>query len=236
MGYAFPRALTGHSGAVKVSEIAAVPLEIGSALRHRRVFHPRGVLADGYIERIAGEGEGLPLNTGRVVGRVSKAAGTPGGWPDIAGLAWRSWPQPDTPWDLLLASTGRGRVGRVLLRPVQSWRQTTFSTLMPFWYDDRLWWIRATSATPIDGGLSLDTVREHVAGGGVQFAIDQASGTGAFTPLARLTFDALHAGEDVSFDPTRHTAPGVALLPGWVTEFRSAAYRRSREGRHAGNA
>lgn len=51
-----------------------VPLQIGSALRGRRVFHPRGVLATGRITRCAPEGVGLPIESADVVGRVSKAS------------------------------------------------------------------------------------------------------------------------------------------------------------------
>jgi hypothetical protein len=39
---------------MKTSDIVALPLQLGSALRHRRVFHPLGVLAAGRIERLMG--------------------------------------------------------------------------------------------------------------------------------------------------------------------------------------
>src|SRR5436190_23127278 len=97
----------GHSGRVKIFDIAALPVQTGAAIRHGRLFHPTGVLANGTIERIAATGEGLPMVSGEVVGRVSKGVGLPGALPDIAGVAWRMPPPlpPSTPWDVLLAST-----------------------------------------------------------------------------------------------------------------------------------
>lgn len=216
---------------MKLSDIAALPAEAGAALRQARLFHPAGVLARGNLERTAPPREGLPMPSGDVVGRVSKAVGLPGAWPDIVGLAWRMT-TPD-PWDVLLASTVGGGIGRVLLRPVAAWSDISFTSLMPLRYDDGLWWVRATMTTVLDvDGLPLSAVEERIERDGVSFDIEQAAGTGDFRPLARLTLtETTPAGVDVSFDPTRNSAPGVRLFPGWLTDFREAAYRRSREGR-----
>ena len=37
--------------------------------------------------------------------------------------------------------------------------------------------------------------------------------------------------DDIGFDPVLHTDPEVQLIPVWLSDFRRAAYRRSREGR-----
>ena len=65
----------------------------------------------------------------------------------------------------------------------------------------------------------------------VQFDVEQANGTGGFRPLGRLSDD---PASDVSFDPTLHCPPGVKLLPGWLTDFRRLAYRRSQAVEHRG--
>jgi hypothetical protein len=226
---------------MKASEIAGLPFQLGSALRHRRVFHPVGVLASGSIQRLAPPSEGLPVESSEIVGRVSKAAGAPGSLPDIAGLAWR-FPLTAavaTPWDVLLASAGSGLLTRVLLRPVTSWAGASFSSLMPLGYQGGVWWVRARLASEIDApGLSLDTIADRVSHGGLDFDLEQASGTGDFQALAHLTFDRViptdDPSQDVAFDPTRHSAPGVSLLPGWLTDIRRGAYSRSRRGRDAG--
>lgn len=227
---------------MKASDIASVPIAAGAALRRRRLFHPAGVLANGSIERLAPPGEGLPVESAAIVGRLSKAVGTPGAFPDAAGLAWRMPPGPfaATPWDVLLVSAGFGSAGavpnRVLLRAVTSWSATPYSSLLPLRHSGDLWWIRAQLTTPVDGGLSLDAARAAIDGGSLEFHVEQSCGTADFTSLATLTLDdviADPAQHDVSFDPVRHSAPDVAVWPDWLRDFRSLAYRSSREGRDA---
>jgi hypothetical protein len=222
---------------VETSDIAALPFRLGAAVRHRRLFHPDGVLAEGILERVAPPGEGLPMDTCDVIGRVSKGIGFSGASPDIAGLAWRIPPTRDlrscTPWDVLLASTLAN--SRIVLAPARSWSSTTFSSLMPFRFHGGVWWIRARLATKIDEpGLSLDTIGNRIDSGAIDFDIEQAHGAGAFAPLARLTLRHLDpSNDDIPFDPVLHSDEEVRLVPGWLADFRRAAYRRSREGRNA---
>jgi hypothetical protein len=224
----FARGPCGQSEPVLVSDIAALPIRAGAALRHRRLFHPVGVLAEGSLQRVAAPGEGLPMQSGEVVGRVSKGVGLPGGLPDIAGLAWRMSPR----WDVLLASTAGGRLA---LAPVTKWSGAVFSSLMPLQCDGGMWWLRARLVTPIGRtGLALDTVCDRIESTGIDFDIEQAAGTGGFLPLARLTLrKVVPDGGGIAFDPTIHSDPRVRPAPGWLTDFRRAAYRRSREGRAA---
>jgi hypothetical protein len=222
---------------VQASDIAALPIRLGAAVRHGRPFHPDGALAEGILERVAPPDQGLPMESCDVIGRVSKAVGLHGALPDIAGLAWRIPPPPDlrscSPWDVLLASTLAGSAGRVILRPLFSWSGATFSSLMPLRFEGGLWWVRARLITDIDApGLSLDAIRHQIASGGVELDIEQAAGTGGFLPLARLILRHLDPScDDIAFDPTMHSDPEVELAPRWLSDFRRAAYRRSREGR-----
>jgi len=222
---------------VQASDVAALPIRLGAALRHRRLFHPDGVMAEGVLERVAPPGEGLPMQTCDVIGRLSKGIGLRGGLPDIAGLAWRIPPPQDLrsccPWDVLLASTVTH--SRFILAPVRSWSGATFSGLMPLRFNDGIWWVRARLVTKIDEpGLSLDTIRNQIDSGEIAFDIEQAEGIGGFLPLARLTFRHVDPSrDDVAFDPVLHSDDDVRLAPGWLADFRRAAYRRSREGRDA---
>ncbi|HEY7051781.1 MAG TPA: phosphodiesterase [Mycobacterium sp.] len=224
---------------MKASDIVALPLGLGSAIRRRRVFHPAGVIANGSLERIAPPGEGLPVDSSEVIGRVSKAIGLPGALPDLIGLAIRIPPQPfaATPWDILTASTGSGRLTRFALRPVTSW-QAPMTTLMPLRYHGKYWWIRAQMTSTFDAdGLSLDDAIEHLNRDGLEYRLDQACGSNDFEPLAAVRLeDVVPAGpsRDVAFDPTIHSAPDVKLAPEWLTDIRRRAYERSREGRQAG--
>jgi hypothetical protein len=220
---------------VRASDVAALPVRLGAAIRNSRLFHPDGVLAEGLLERVAPPDEGLPMQSCDVIARVSKGIGLPGAMADVAGLAWRIPPPQDLrsclPWDVLLASTiGKSRF---VLAPARSWWSTTFSSVMPLGFRGGNWWIRARLATKIDEpGLSLDTIRNQIDSGGIDFDVEQARGTGSFAPLARLTLRNLDpSNDDIAFDPVLHSDEDVHLVPGWLADFRRAAYRRSREGR-----
>lgn len=224
---------------MKASDLVALPLQLGSAVRRRRIFHPLGVLASGHIERVAPPDRGLPIESGEIIGRVSKAVGLPGGLPDLIGLAWRmpTHALNASPWDVLMVSTGGpGMLSRFGLLPTTSWTGTTLSTLMPLRYRDDWWWLKAHLRTDVAGGLSLDTLRDEIEAGELVFDVLQAHGTGPFQPLAALTLTApipTDEDHDVSFDPTRNTIPGIALGPRWLTALRERAYLRSRHGRDA---
>lgn len=219
-----------------ISDLTTKPLRAGAALRHKRFFHPTGVLCGGTVTRVAPDGEGLPLVSGDVIGRISKGAGTPGALPDFAGLAWRMPRDADGPhsWDVLTVSSA----ARVALRPVRTWPAAQYSTLMPLGYRDSVFWLRARMTTPTDDdGLPLDTVRDRISQGAIEFSIEQARGTGPFSDLATLTFDRElcndDPGCDTTFDPTVRCGTEVTLLPRWLTSLRRSAYRNSREGRGA---
>ena len=222
---------------MQISDLTALPVRFGAAVRGRRLFHPVGVLAEGTLERTALDSDGLPMRSCDVIARVSKGIGVPGGRPDIAGLAWRIPPPQDLrscgPWDVLLASTFAG--SRLVLAPVTSWSGATFSSLMPLRYRGRVWWLRARLATEIGTqDLALDTIETEIDSGGIQFDIEQAAGREEFRPLARLTLRHVDPSQDdIAFDPALHRDCDVALVPRWLADFRRAAYRRSREGRDA---
>lgn len=233
----------GHPGDVHLSDIAELPFKLGAELRHRRAFHPIGVLARGHIERVAPVAKGLPVESGEITARLSKGAGLPGGLPDFAGLAWRmgSGSTAASPWDVLMVSAGSSAVGRVALRPARSWVGTTFSTLMPLGYGGQTWWLRARFLEPTTpNGLSLDDLSAALRSGTViRIAVDQSAGLGDFAPLATLTITDLLPNDDhggFALDPTRNSGPGVTLLPGWLTALRRSAYRGSRKGRDGTNA
>ncbi|OJZ75134.1 phosphodiesterase [Mycobacterium paraffinicum] len=224
---------------MSVSDLVALPFQWGSAIRGKRLFHPVGVLAQGCIERVAPAGEGLPIASSEVVARVSKASGTPGALPDFIGLAIRVTPSQGTgPWDILVVSSGSGLLSRALaLRPAISWGDQTLTTLMPLHYQGADWWLRARIVGKIDGlGLSLDSVRDRLERDSIEVSLDQACGSGDFTPLGRLTLTGIVDPEraaDVSFDPVINTPPGLNLHPRWLADLRARAYRRSRHGRDA---
>ena len=219
---------------MRVSEVAGLPFRAGAAVRHARLFHPEGVLCSGTVLRTADPGRGLPLTDGQVVGRFSKGVGLPGSLPDFAGLAWRSQTAGGRPWDVLMVSA----LTRVALMPSASWSSAVFSMLMPLGYDGKTFWLRARLSAPAQlPGLSIEGIRSRLQAGGVVLDVEQAQGAGGFESLAILEFDRVvetsWPPKDVSFDPAINLAPGVSLLPQWLTALRRRAYRSSRQGRDA---
>ena len=115
-----------------------------------------GVLAEGHLERVAAPGDGLPLQSAEVLGRVSKAVGIPGALPDLIGLAWRMPPDRNalTPWDVLMVSAGSGLFTRCTLRPTLSWTGTTHPPRT-----HRVSSVRPSSSGAPDVGSLLQAVR-----------------------------------------------------------------------------
>jgi hypothetical protein len=191
-----------------------------------------------YIDAPSGDHE---FTQGGVVGRVPKAAGLPGfppGHRRTRGGGFLRTATPATPWDVLLAWAGAGLLTRVLLRPVTSWAGASLSRLMPLGYQGGLWWVRARLASDIEAaGGSFDTITDRVSHGGLDF-----DRTGQrrrrLSGVAQLTLDGIiptdDPSQDVAFDPTRHSAPGVSVLAGWLTDIRRRACSRGRRGRDAG--
>lgn len=83
--------------------------------------------------------------------------------------------------------------------------------------------------------LALQPISEQLRNGRpIRIEIRQATFGQAPTSLAILTFTHLlpeGEQETLAFDPTRNSAPGVTLSPGWLTALRRGAYRGSRQGR-----
>jgi hypothetical protein len=207
------------------------PFRIGAALRHARVFHPNGFLADGRIERLADPALGLPVESGPVRVRLSKGIGTPGGLPDVGGIAIRLL-QPER-WDILLATSGNNPVARCAVLPTASWARARFSTLMPLAYRGRSWWLQAELAAS-SRNFSLASLEAEITERPLVMHLRQAVGTEGFTDLATVQLDTVVSTDDNEappFDPILNTPDDVALQPRWLRVLRESAYDNSRRGR-----
>ncbi|MEE4025374.1 hypothetical protein V1Y59_19975 [Gordonia sp. PKS22-38] len=221
-----------------VTSLVSKPFEWLSHARSARVFHPDGLVCSGYAA-LSGDTP-LPVRSGPVTARVSKGVGTPGGLPDIVGLAVRLPVEPSVDddgnshavWDLLLA--GPAPLGGRLPLPLPTfrWPGATVSSLTPFRHDDTLYWIRARFIEPDDlSGLSLDELRKAVyAGRPIVAVVEVARGGAEFVAVLRLDLDVL-ADPDFDFDPVIRTPASVELAPSWLATLRKEAYRYSRIGR-----
>ncbi|SET99625.1 phosphodiesterase [Geodermatophilus poikilotrophus] len=221
----------------------AVAVPLGALARRRRgkPMHPRGVVLDAVLERTGGPaGWGVPWLAGTgeqpALVRLSRGAGLPRPLPDLLGLAVRLPGTADAgdPVDLLLSTTGRGRLTRWVLAP--RWDAgATYSSLMGY----------RTVAGPVflaalpDPGAPRVTaepgpVAAAARAGRLAFTLAAARGPGPWQPFGRLRLLAAvpEVDPDLRFDAVRNPPPG--LVPdGPMARFRAPAYAAARQGRHA---
>jgi hypothetical protein len=220
--------------------LAAVPLGALARWRNGKPMHPAGVVCGAVLERHGGDRPwGVPFLdvTARddVVVRLSRSAGLPAPLPDMLGLAVRLDAGPGEPVDLLLSSTGRGRLTRtvpVLRRDAAS----AYCSIMAYRSDSG--WLRiaalpTTAGVPSDPGPLAATVRRRT----LEFVLVAARGREAWRPFARLA-----VGEpvpsldpDLRFDAVRHPPPGM-VPDGPLARFRAPAYATAQAARSRSGA
>ncbi|WP_139278363.1 phosphodiesterase [Rhodococcoides fascians] len=221
------------------THLLGLPFRGLSAVRNARAFHPDGVSFSGSLERLLPDRYGIPLRSCEVTVRISKGIGIPAGLPDVAGVAIRVPPLEvgATPWDLLLAGSATGVVGRMVPWPSTSWNDAHLSSLMPVKYQGRMWWLRARLTRPQMNGMSVADVRQAIDDHGVSLVLEHACGTAAFEPLAVVhSTTILQPSEEIdAFDPVMNSPASVRPQPEWLRNLRLSAYRNSRAGRGVDN-
>ena len=148
--------------------------------------------------------------------RFSRAIGLPPGLPDIHGIAVRV-PVEDRFGDLLLASTGLGRITRFVLTASHDPGRRPLTTLLPY---------RGPHGPILIGARAVE-------GSSRSFELLWSRGLGPWVKFAHLTASEVHLGDPpISFDPVRNPLPGLVLYP-WVRRLREPAYgaARSASGR-----
>ncbi len=188
----------------------------------RKALHPRGRVVPGVLRRQSSSpASGVAwldeVATDQVLVRFSRSIGLPTPLPDILGLALRVPSVEGRPGDLLLASTGIGRVGRFLLRPARRYADATYSCLFPY---------RTTSGPVL---LAAFPTADRVG----QLTLAWSRPTGTWLPFATLevaTASLDGTDPEVSFDPVLNVVPGLAPY-GWAAELRQYAYGASRRAR-----
>jgi hypothetical protein len=215
--------------------LLAVPLAAVARTRRGRPMHPRGAVFDAVLDRTGSvPAWGVPWldDPARddVVVRMSRGAGLPAPLPDLLGLAIRV-PGESGPVDLLLSSTGRGAVTRLVPVPRRD-AATAYSSIMGYRSDAgvlRLAALPDGPDAPSEPAPLADAVRRE----GLRFALVAARGTEPWRPFARLILarprEPLDSG--VRFDAVLRPPPG--LVPdGPLARLRMPAYARARaEGR-----
>ena len=152
----------------------------------------------------------------QVLVRESRSVGLPDSFPDINGLAVRVTNPDGSPGDLLLATTGWGRLTRFVLTVSRTTYGRPMTTLLPYRSD----------AGPVLLGARAD----HP--GVVQLAY--AVGAGPWRSFAELVISQDDAPDpDISFDPVLYQLPGLQHYPA-LTRLREPAYRSARRSRSTG--
>jgi hypothetical protein len=214
--------------------LVAVPLAALARWRSGKPMHPRGAVFDAVLERHgAAPPWGVPFldTTGQedVVVRMSRGAGLPAPLPDLLGLAVRLGGD-EAPVDLLLSSTGRGRVTRV----VPALRRDTaapYCSIMGYSSaagSVRLAALPTTSGVPSDPEPLAAAVRREP----LVFVLAAARGLEEWRPFGGLTLlaPASELDPELRFDAVRHPPPG--LRPdGPIARFRAPAYAAAQAAR-----
>jgi hypothetical protein len=220
--------------------LVAVPLGALARWRRGKPMHPRGAVFDAVLERHGGPGPGgapwgVPwlddVAVERATARLSRGAGLPAPLPDLLGLAV-TVPGDTGPVQLLLSSTGRGRLTRLLPVPRRT-SACVYSSIMAYRSDAgsvRIAALPETGAVPSDPRpLARSVARESLT-----FTLAAASGFGRWVPFGRLTLtDPVRPLDpDVRYDAVLHPPPGL-VADGPMARFRAPAYATARAARDA---
>jgi len=205
---------------VAVAAGAALAVRVARS-RHRRSLHPSGRSFDGTIRILGAE---HPATV-----RVSKGAGTRGGRLDVRGLAVRAH-LPGRDLDLLLSTSGRGRVTRHLPAPRRTF-DATYGSITAY-RDAAGEKVYLTAHPAPDGprpGRGLGEIEE-----GACFVLEYRQGD-TTRPAGRVRLGRpVDARVDaaLAFDPVRNSLPELRPT-GLVHGVRAFAYRASQVWRGA---
>ncbi|MEH1167501.1 phosphodiesterase [Micromonospora sp. CPCC 205539] len=212
-------------------------------LRRGRLVHPAGRSFTGEVQiwGTPGPPTGVALldSPGRYPAtvRLSKGVPTPGGWPDVLGLAVRVHTDTDTgrPFDLLVSSSGAAPGLRHLPLPRRRF-SGTYSTIMCYRTRHRRLWLAALAdPDAVDLGRSLAAVAAATRTDAPRLVLAVASAVGPWRPFGEVSLGAqLSARDDaaLAFDPLGNLPPDLRVA-GVLAWLRDQTYRGSRRARGA---
>ena len=191
---------------------------LGAARDRTKPLHPDGQLRRATVTRTGSAfSSGVPWldDPGRddVLVRASRGIGLPGALPDVHGLAVRLELDGSTA-DVLLASTGLGRLSRYVLTPTRRPHDRPLTTLLPY---------RSPRGPLL---LAAAPASER------RYELLWAGPIGSWHPFGTLELgEPLGDDTAVSFDPLLNVVPGLANY-GWVERLREPAYWAARRRSH----
>jgi hypothetical protein len=212
-----------------------------SAARGKRIFHPHGVGFSGLLVPTGDMGAEILRGRPReVILRLSRSVGLPESMRDPCGLSLRvpNAYGPGLHQDLLMVSSGTGRVHRHLLLPAQGFLDRPYSTLLPYRLMQRLVLIGAQGSNPGGPGsnpggpgpsLAELTRRDHA---GLEFDLTVATLGGDWRQAAKLQLgERLDDAQVEDLDLNPRNCGGGLELAGAINRLRVPAYRASQRGR-----
>ncbi|GGU25136.1 phosphodiesterase [Streptomyces lavendofoliae] len=223
--------------------------DVARRLARRRsapALHPRGLVCAGVLD-VPGTGGGArwgvpfldQVGEYAVTLRWSRAAGLPARWPDGLGLALRVRDAggPDIPLDLLMTSSGTGRLLRHLPLPRRDALGGPYSTLLAYRTGDRE---RVIAAFPAREGRTgvpghPDALRRALDRGPLRLRLCAAAPHEPWRTFATLTVRGPESHPRAAvpaYDPYLHALPGLRPTHR-LRDLRTAAYSGSRHGRDA---
>ncbi|GAB2614629.1 hypothetical protein [Kribbella endophytica] len=197
-------------------------------LRHAPGVHPQrvgfaGQLVVGIVNAL------LPKGDHSADIQLSKGAGTPGGWPDVLGIALRIRPSGD-PWDFLFSTAGHGRLSRWIPVPSPDWNAVRYSSLAPYEVAGRPWWL---TLTPTDGSAGHASLTGLHTQWPSRFTLSISGADANWLEIGTVNLLSPRA-EVHTFDPVLNHPPGALPGPPWLRQLRELAYQGSRHGRGDG--
>jgi hypothetical protein len=202
-------------------------------VRRGKPLHPHGVVLDAVVHRTNG-----PARWGAAwldepgedhgIARLSRAAGLPGQIPDIMGLALAIDGPAGTRHDLLLASTGLGRLSRFMLTPRRDPSSACYGCLFPY----------AAASGPVllaavpvrAAGRGVSEIPRYPSSTPLRFRMLAAAPGGDWHEYGLLHLTARDGAEPdppVSFDPILNPLPGLCFSTP-LAQLREPAYAAAR--------
>ena len=193
--------------------------------RAARAFHPRGELFDARVsltERASATANALGGTGERpALVRLSKGAGTPGGLPDLLGVAVRTEVGGHV-LDVLFTSGNR------MLVPSGGWARRPYTTLLPYTAAG----IRVVLGLEPEDPQEAASADPAAAVTPLAFTLTERERHRPRRPIGRLVLERPHSGDPLAFDPALNAHPQLhPARP--LRRLRAWAYTGSRRGRGA---